>query len=120
MSFPKGRNESCQSLRHVRLLHNRWRHHLSPPPQFRNGTVGEDADNAYDGLRSKFHFGKTRPVRCWEMLCNAPVLNLAVIWQVVYFLMWTIRSTRLSSISLLGFIRKEYSLSLQVISQLPL
>ncbi|GFY15251.1 hypothetical protein TNCV_1570621 [Trichonephila clavipes] len=31
MSFPKGRNESCQSLIQVRLLHDRWRHHLSPP-----------------------------------------------------------------------------------------
>ncbi|GFX19040.1 uncharacterized protein TNCV_323441 [Trichonephila clavipes] len=41
VSFPKGRNESCQSLRQVGLLDNRWRHRLSPPPQFRHGTGGE-------------------------------------------------------------------------------
>ncbi|GFT52426.1 uncharacterized protein TNCV_502521 [Trichonephila clavipes] len=41
MSFLKERNESCQSLRQVRLLHNKWRHHLPPPPQFRHGTGGE-------------------------------------------------------------------------------
>ncbi|GFY29978.1 uncharacterized protein TNCV_4072911 [Trichonephila clavipes] len=40
VSFPKGRNESCQNLRHVGLLHNRWRHHPCPPPQFRHGTGG--------------------------------------------------------------------------------
>ncbi|GFX99507.1 uncharacterized protein TNCV_3039821 [Trichonephila clavipes] len=40
-SFPKGRNESCQSLRQARLLHDRWRHHLSPTPQFIHGTGGE-------------------------------------------------------------------------------
>ncbi|GFX37295.1 uncharacterized protein TNCV_76391 [Trichonephila clavipes] len=34
-------NESCQSLRQVGLLYDRWRHHLSPPPQFRHGTGGE-------------------------------------------------------------------------------
>ncbi|GFW75690.1 uncharacterized protein TNCV_4428731 [Trichonephila clavipes] len=39
VSFRKGRNESCQSL--VGLLHDRWRHHLSPPPQFRHGTRRE-------------------------------------------------------------------------------
>ncbi|GFV32412.1 uncharacterized protein TNCV_1676981 [Trichonephila clavipes] len=42
LSFPKGRNESCQSPRHVGLLHNRWRCHLSPPPQFRHGTGWEE------------------------------------------------------------------------------
>ncbi|GFW91567.1 hypothetical protein TNCV_4499871 [Trichonephila clavipes] len=31
-------DENCQSLRQVRLLYDRWRHHLSPPPQFRHGT----------------------------------------------------------------------------------
>ncbi|GFS68607.1 hypothetical protein TNCV_4585051 [Trichonephila clavipes] len=41
VSFPKGRNESCQSPRQVELLHNRWRHHLSPPPEFRHGTGGK-------------------------------------------------------------------------------
>ncbi|GFW17966.1 hypothetical protein TNCV_2231471 [Trichonephila clavipes] len=41
VSFPYGRNESCQSLRQVRLLYDRWQHHLSPPPQFRHGTGGE-------------------------------------------------------------------------------
>ncbi|GFY26191.1 hypothetical protein TNCV_355071 [Trichonephila clavipes] len=25
-------------VRQVGLLHDRWRHHLSPPPQFRHGT----------------------------------------------------------------------------------
>ncbi|GFX48655.1 uncharacterized protein TNCV_585521 [Trichonephila clavipes] len=39
--FPKGRNESYQSLRQVGLLHDRWRIHLSPPPQFRHVTGGE-------------------------------------------------------------------------------
>ncbi|GFW71303.1 hypothetical protein TNCV_537211 [Trichonephila clavipes] len=39
VSFPKGRNESC--LSQVGLLHDRWQHHLSPPPQFRQETVGE-------------------------------------------------------------------------------
>ncbi|GFX62767.1 uncharacterized protein TNCV_3350931 [Trichonephila clavipes] len=29
------------SLRQVALLHNRWRHHLFPPPQFRHRTGGE-------------------------------------------------------------------------------
>ncbi|GFW75072.1 uncharacterized protein TNCV_447771 [Trichonephila clavipes] len=37
----KGRNESCQCLRQVGLLYDRWRHHLSPPPQFRYGTGRE-------------------------------------------------------------------------------
>ncbi|GFT82057.1 uncharacterized protein TNCV_3909901 [Trichonephila clavipes] len=41
MSFPKGRNESFQSLRQVGLFYDRWRHHLSPPPHFRHGTGGE-------------------------------------------------------------------------------
>ncbi|GFV36875.1 uncharacterized protein TNCV_1701711 [Trichonephila clavipes] len=36
----QGRNESCQNLRQVGLLHNRWRHHLFSPPQFRHGTEG--------------------------------------------------------------------------------
>ncbi|GFX10053.1 hypothetical protein TNCV_4539241 [Trichonephila clavipes] len=39
--FPKGRNESCQSLRQGGLLHDRWQNHLSPSPQFRHGTAGE-------------------------------------------------------------------------------
>ncbi|GFV95866.1 hypothetical protein TNCV_1729161 [Trichonephila clavipes] len=42
MPFSKGRNESCQSLRQAGLLYGRWRHHLSPPPQFRLGIGGED------------------------------------------------------------------------------
>ncbi|GFU99882.1 uncharacterized protein TNCV_1257311 [Trichonephila clavipes] len=37
----QGGNESCQSLRQVGLLYDRWRHHLSPPPQFRYGSGGE-------------------------------------------------------------------------------
>ncbi|GFS78831.1 uncharacterized protein TNCV_3149421 [Trichonephila clavipes] len=37
-SFSKGRNECCQS---VILLYDRWRHHPSPPPQFRYGTGRE-------------------------------------------------------------------------------
>ncbi|GFV68171.1 hypothetical protein TNCV_1874531 [Trichonephila clavipes] len=41
VSFPKDRNESCQSLKQVGLLHDRWRHHLSSPPQFRHGTGKE-------------------------------------------------------------------------------
>ncbi|GFX18693.1 hypothetical protein TNCV_3018511 [Trichonephila clavipes] len=41
MSFPKGRNECCQSLRLVGLLYDRWRHHVSPPPQFRHGAGKE-------------------------------------------------------------------------------
>ncbi|GFV10180.1 hypothetical protein TNCV_3661321 [Trichonephila clavipes] len=32
VSFPKGRNESCQILRQVGLLHDRWRYHLTLPP----------------------------------------------------------------------------------------
>ncbi|GFT25491.1 uncharacterized protein TNCV_3173701 [Trichonephila clavipes] len=35
------RNGSCQCLRQVGLHYDRWRHHLSPPPQFRCGTGGE-------------------------------------------------------------------------------
>ncbi|GFS73736.1 uncharacterized protein TNCV_1457881 [Trichonephila clavipes] len=31
----------CQSLRQTGLPYDRWRHHLSPPPQFRYGTEGE-------------------------------------------------------------------------------
>ncbi|GFU31877.1 hypothetical protein TNCV_1111361 [Trichonephila clavipes] len=41
VSFPKGRNESCHSLRQVGFLSDRWRHHLSPPLQFKHGTGGE-------------------------------------------------------------------------------
>ncbi|GFY17810.1 hypothetical protein TNCV_1075451 [Trichonephila clavipes] len=37
VSFPKGRIESCRSLRQVGLLHDRGRHHLSHPLQFRHG-----------------------------------------------------------------------------------
>ncbi|GFT30494.1 uncharacterized protein TNCV_2377761 [Trichonephila clavipes] len=37
----KGRNESCQSLRQVGLLQDRWQHPRSPPPQLRHGTGGE-------------------------------------------------------------------------------
>ncbi|GFW50211.1 uncharacterized protein TNCV_4696291 [Trichonephila clavipes] len=40
VSFPEGRNENCQSLRHAGL-NDRWRHHLSPSPQFRHRTGGE-------------------------------------------------------------------------------
>ncbi|GFU91881.1 uncharacterized protein TNCV_3192651 [Trichonephila clavipes] len=43
VSFAKGRNESCQSLRQVGLLYDRWRYHLSPPPQFWHGT-GREGD----------------------------------------------------------------------------
>ncbi|GFW81421.1 hypothetical protein TNCV_377691 [Trichonephila clavipes] len=39
--FPKGTNESCQSVRQIGLPHDKWRHHLSPSPQFRNGTGGK-------------------------------------------------------------------------------
>ncbi|GFX56754.1 uncharacterized protein TNCV_495021 [Trichonephila clavipes] len=41
LPFPKGKNECCQSLRLAGILYNRLRHHLSPPPQCRNGTGGE-------------------------------------------------------------------------------
>ncbi|GFV98335.1 uncharacterized protein TNCV_622941 [Trichonephila clavipes] len=41
VSFPKGGNKRCQSLRQVGLLYDRWRHHLSPASQFRQGTGGE-------------------------------------------------------------------------------
>ncbi|GFT30030.1 uncharacterized protein TNCV_715021 [Trichonephila clavipes] len=41
VSFSMGKNESCQSLRQVGSLHYRWRHHLSPLPQFRHGARGE-------------------------------------------------------------------------------
>ncbi|GFU41033.1 hypothetical protein TNCV_4646031 [Trichonephila clavipes] len=41
MSFQKLRNESCQNLTQVELLHDRWRYHLSSSPQFRHGTGGE-------------------------------------------------------------------------------
>ncbi|GFW32683.1 uncharacterized protein TNCV_3679311 [Trichonephila clavipes] len=41
--LPQGRNESCQSLRQVGLLYDRWQHHLSPRPQFRHGT-GEEGN----------------------------------------------------------------------------
>ncbi|GFT37698.1 hypothetical protein TNCV_3310271 [Trichonephila clavipes] len=41
VSFPKRRNESCQSLIQVGFLQDRERHSLSPPPQFRHGTGGE-------------------------------------------------------------------------------
>ncbi|GFT88890.1 hypothetical protein TNCV_906951 [Trichonephila clavipes] len=34
------RKEICQSLRQVGLLHDRWRQHLSPFPQFRYGLEG--------------------------------------------------------------------------------
>ncbi|GFY16558.1 hypothetical protein TNCV_735851 [Trichonephila clavipes] len=40
--FPRGRKESCQSLRQVRLLHDRWRHQLSPLSQFRHRLEGKD------------------------------------------------------------------------------
>ncbi|GFW57794.1 uncharacterized protein TNCV_2927131 [Trichonephila clavipes] len=42
VSFPKGRNESCQSLRPVGLLHAIWKPHISTPPQFRHGTGGKE------------------------------------------------------------------------------
>ncbi|GFW01961.1 lipase domain-containing protein [Trichonephila clavipes] len=45
-------NESCQSLKQVGLLHNRWRHKLSPPPQFRHGTGGEK--NSFQPLHPWF------------------------------------------------------------------
>ncbi|GFU17709.1 uncharacterized protein TNCV_1744721 [Trichonephila clavipes] len=38
MAFPSGRKESCQSQ--IGLVHDRWRHHQSLPPQFRHGTLG--------------------------------------------------------------------------------
>ncbi|GFW25565.1 uncharacterized protein TNCV_1308261 [Trichonephila clavipes] len=31
-----------EPMRQVGLLYDRWRHHLSPPPQFRHGTGGEE------------------------------------------------------------------------------
>ncbi|GFU91622.1 hypothetical protein TNCV_2543841 [Trichonephila clavipes] len=42
--FPKGRKESCQSLRQFGLPDDRWRHHLSPPPQFRSRWLLELTD----------------------------------------------------------------------------
>ncbi|GFS94370.1 uncharacterized protein TNCV_2014061 [Trichonephila clavipes] len=30
-----------EPVRHVGLLNDKWKHHQSPPPQFRHGTVGE-------------------------------------------------------------------------------
>ncbi|GFT05086.1 uncharacterized protein TNCV_531361 [Trichonephila clavipes] len=30
-----------ESVRQVGILYDRWRHHRSPPPQFRHGTGGE-------------------------------------------------------------------------------
>ncbi|GFX08382.1 uncharacterized protein TNCV_3268711 [Trichonephila clavipes] len=41
VSFPLGRNESCQCLRQFVLLYDRGRHHISPTPEFRHGTGGE-------------------------------------------------------------------------------
>ncbi|GFX19109.1 hypothetical protein TNCV_3012531 [Trichonephila clavipes] len=41
VSFPKERNKCCQSMKQVAILYDRWRYHLSPPPQFRYGTVRE-------------------------------------------------------------------------------
>ncbi|GFW14837.1 uncharacterized protein TNCV_1563001 [Trichonephila clavipes] len=41
VSFPRRRNESCQSLSQIGLLYDRWRNHLSSPSQFRYGTGGE-------------------------------------------------------------------------------
>ncbi|GFV37656.1 hypothetical protein TNCV_1901881 [Trichonephila clavipes] len=38
VSLPKGRNKGWQGLRLVGLLHDKWRHHLSPPPKFRHAT----------------------------------------------------------------------------------
>ncbi|GFV11756.1 hypothetical protein TNCV_977451 [Trichonephila clavipes] len=32
----------CEATIAVGLLNDRWRHHLSPPPQFRHGTGGEE------------------------------------------------------------------------------
>ncbi|GFV92628.1 uncharacterized protein TNCV_1374791 [Trichonephila clavipes] len=31
-----------EPVRQVGLLYDRWRHHRSPPPQFRQGTGGEE------------------------------------------------------------------------------
>ncbi|GFS57845.1 hypothetical protein TNCV_2909341 [Trichonephila clavipes] len=43
--FLKEGNERCQcaraSVRQVGLFYERWRHHRSPPPQFRHGTGRE-------------------------------------------------------------------------------
>ncbi|GFW50881.1 hypothetical protein TNCV_3591631 [Trichonephila clavipes] len=65
VSFPKGRNKSCQSLRQVGLLYYNRRHHLSPSPQFKHGTGGEgnilqltasvlSASNAHKTFRPTF------------------------------------------------------------------
>ncbi|GFW54530.1 hypothetical protein TNCV_2232041 [Trichonephila clavipes] len=42
MPFAKKRKEICHSLRQVRLLHDSWRHHLSPTPQFRHRPEGKE------------------------------------------------------------------------------
>ncbi|GFT43293.1 hypothetical protein TNCV_2521341 [Trichonephila clavipes] len=43
MSFPNGKKENCQSLRQFGLLHDRWRHPLFPPPQFKHALEGRKA-----------------------------------------------------------------------------
>ncbi|PRD25414.1 UNVERIFIED_CONTAM: hypothetical protein NCL1_41002 [Trichonephila clavipes] len=37
----EGMNDATEPVRQVGLLYDRWRHHLSPPPQFRHGLGGE-------------------------------------------------------------------------------
>ncbi|GFU98451.1 hypothetical protein TNCV_3652821 [Trichonephila clavipes] len=44
VKLPKGGNECCQCLRDsLDFSYDRWRHHRSPPSQFRHGT-GEDGN----------------------------------------------------------------------------
>ncbi|GFS63044.1 uncharacterized protein TNCV_3743061 [Trichonephila clavipes] len=35
-------NVGCVPVRQVGILFDRWRHHPSPPPEFRHGTGGEE------------------------------------------------------------------------------
>ncbi|GFV36046.1 hypothetical protein TNCV_2868041 [Trichonephila clavipes] len=42
VSFPKRRNESCQSLRQFGLPYDRWRHRLPPSPKFRHELEGRE------------------------------------------------------------------------------
>ncbi|GFW59623.1 hypothetical protein TNCV_2756321 [Trichonephila clavipes] len=57
VSFPERRKEICESLRHVGLLHDRWRHHLSPPPQFRHGLEGQHSASVVSAATTHRTFG---------------------------------------------------------------
>ncbi|GFW70035.1 uncharacterized protein TNCV_1404881 [Trichonephila clavipes] len=42
VSFPEGKEGMLpEPVRQIGLLDDRWRHHRSPPPQFKHGTGGE-------------------------------------------------------------------------------